>query len=677
MKFIFLVFFVAFNTCIMAQKEQNIIQGAAGNFIFLSENAVGQNFKSSTYDYVNISSDIDGKWKLLNTVQGVKSANEFTKIVGGNALADIGIFKKIKSNTGVWDYIQNNGAIKNLGLYAFSENFMQALGALYIHNFDTKKYIGKPVHYKLEYFKNNTQIKQTESNITITEKLITNKPILVSKSENDSLVQAKWLVKKISNEPVVYGNLYKSGANGNMQMVSKILALIPNTSTDSILFNFSERVTPSQLFSYCLVPANYANLEGTPSDTVSLFSINFEKINQVSQLKATDTSGGIYLSFIPPPASPIITGIIVQRSRYDKTGYANIDTIPPTATNYLDTKLLPNVSYYYQLRTISIRHLPLLPAAWAGAAHLNKNEILPLPPSNISATPAIKGVLIKWQPVPQLDNGGYRIYRANSARDSLTAISLITQENEFLDTTALDNRRQYTYAITSINYSQVESAFSENAFAYPINNIVIPISPTGLSASAENSRVILSWKNMQTTDAYIKGYKIYKKELSNNEKLTDKIWKTTDLLKAGFKLLNNNIIDAPTYADQQGFTGERCAYYVTSVDDKEVESNAVNGLTVTIPKLNIMPPGNFSVRKISTGIAISWDKSQQAGITSYIIYRREADNPKSTVLIKLDKAVEVYIDKTAVNDKTYYYAVASGGNNFLSIPSLEKGILNN
>jgi fibronectin type 3 domain-containing protein len=677
MKFIFLIFFLPFSNALLAQKEQkeqNIVQGATGNYIFLEENSVGQNFKSSNYDYITISCDIDGSWKLLQTVQGAKTANEFVKIVGDNVLTDIGILKKIKSNNEVWNYIQNNGAIKNFGLYAFSENCMQALGTLYIHYFDTKKYMGKTIHYKIAYFKNNKQIKQSENNSLVSEKLFTNKPSLLSKSEKDSLVQAKWFLKKINNEPIIYGNVYKLTTDGKAQLVSKILALIPNTSNDSILFNFSERVKPGQLFSYYLVPANYANLEGTPSDTISLFSINFEKINQVNNLKATDTFGGIYLSFLPPPASPIITGIIVQRSRYDKTGYANIDTIPPTATHYLDNKLIPNVSYYYQLRTISIRQLPLMPTTWAGATHLNKNEILPLPPSNISATPTTKGVLIKWQPSPQADNGGYRIYRANNVKDSLTAISLITQENEFLDTTALDNRHQYTYAITSINYSQVESAFSENAFASPVNNIVVPNAPTGLSASAENNRVMLYWKNMQTTDKYIKGYNIYKKELLNNEKLVDKVWKSVDLLKAGFKVLNSNIIEASTYINQQEFANDRCAYYITAVDDNGIESEAINPLIVNIPKLNIMPPGNFSARKISAGIALSWDKTAQENITNFAIYKRLSNETKATLLIKLDKNTEAFTDKLIQKNKTYYYSIISISKLNNGLPSAEKGV---
>jgi fibronectin type 3 domain-containing protein len=677
MKFLSLTIFLFFSADAFAQKEQNILQAKDGAFIFLSESAVGTNFKAAAYDYVTVSTNINGKWQELQKVAGAKNEKEFSAIVGNDALSEIKIQRKLNTASETWSFIQNNAIIKNYGLYAFSKNFMQALGVLYVHNFDTKKYTGKTVSYKLEYYKSGKLIDQKESSIVLQDKLTLAKPQLIAKNEKDSLIQVKWLFKKTGDEPVVYGNVYKSDAKGNMQLVSKLLALIPNNGKDSIIFNFSERVTPGQLFSYSLIPANYADFEGTASDTVSLFSINFEKINQVTNLKAKDTVGGIYLSFTPPPSSPVITGIIVERSRYDKTGYAAIDTIPPAATNYLDQKLLPNVSYYYHLRTISIRQLPLPSTAWAGATHLNKKEPDPLPPVSVKTIPTPKGVVIKWQPQPQADIGGFRVYRANNPKDNLTAISLIVQENEFLDTTALDNRRQYTYAVSSINYSEAESALSEFAFASPVNNIILPSIPVGLNAAAENGRVILNWKNMQTGDAFIKGYKIYRKELSATEKLIDKIWEPKELLKNGYRLVQNNIIDAATYTDEFSNAVEKYAYYITAVDDKNTEGNAAGGITVTIPKPNLMPPGNFSVRKVSTGIAVSWDKSRQANITGYVIYRREAENSKSTVLVKIEKSNEEYIDKGVLKNKTYYYSVAATAGNNYGVPSLEKGVFNN
>jgi fibronectin type 3 domain-containing protein len=662
-----------FSFC-FAQKSKNIMQGNSGNYIFLSEKAIGENFNASVYDYANISVNMDGKWNEIAKVQGVKTAKEFAKKVSIDALGEIGTFKNIKSEAEVWSYIQQNSTTGNYGLYAFSPNFMQALGVLYVHEFNTQKYIGKSISYKLSFFKNNKQVGQEETSIDIVQKLNAPKPQLIYKSEKDSSVQAKWYIKNNTDVPVVYGNVYKIDAKGRANLVSTQLALISEKAGDSIVFSFTDRVNPNQLFNYFIVPANYAGFEGEPSDTVSLFSVNFEGIQQAKNLTAKDTIGGIYLSFTPPAISPIITGIIVQRSRYDKTGYANIDTIPPTATHYLDQKLLPNVSYYYQLRTLSIKQLPLIPTAWASATHRNKKDVTPVPPVSITATATNKGVLIKWKPEPQSDIGGYRIYRANNSRDSLIAVSLITQENEFLDTTALDNRKQYSYAIKSINYSEVESPFSNRVFASPINNIVIPNAPNGLSAAPENGRVILVWKNMKASDVFVKGYNIYRKELNGTEKMQDKNWKTNDLLKTGYKLVNASPIENSTYNDEHVFNSNRCAYYITAVDNNGIESFAANGLLVELPSIKLLAPGNFSVRKTSTGVTISWDKSMQTGITNYIIYKREVSSTKATQLVKLEKNSFTYVDKAVQKNKTYFYKVCPANGAAVGEASVEKGL---
>jgi fibronectin type 3 domain-containing protein len=657
-----------------AQKNTNLLQGNNGVYTFLDEKAIGASFKNAAYDYVQLSSNISGSWAIIEKTQASATIADFKKQIGDENYNRLLQQYKLKTETELWKYLQENSAVNSYGFFAFNPSFMQAMGVLYIHKFDTKKYIGKTISYKLAYFKNNNKVKETESSITLVEKLNTAKPQLLQKQEADSAISAKWYGSKQKMNDIVFANMYKGNAKNEFSLFAKNIALIQGSNNnDSIVFSLIDRTTPGQLYKYYIVPTNYAGLEGTPSDTISLFSVNFENTPQAINLKAKDTTTGIYLSFTPPAPSPLIIGIIIQRSRFDKTGYAAIDTVPPASTNYLDEALLPNVQYYYQLTTLSIRQLPLLPAAWAGATHTNKNTVMVFAPDNVTAKPTAKGVLLSWEAQPQADIAGFRVYRANSNNEKLEPVSLLTNQNEFLDTTALDNRRQYVYAISCINYSDKESDLSPSVYASPINNIVLPATPVGIVAAAEPGRVLLNWRNAVANDAYIKGYRIYKKELQVNETIKNKNYTVEELAKSGFKLVNTDAVVNASYADAFNNASLKYQYYVTSVDIQNIESLAANGITVEIPATQLQPPGNFSVRKISTGIAISWDKSQQQEVTGYIIYRREVNVAKATPLTKLANTVDNYVDKTAVKNKTYYYTISASGKNNASLPGLEKG----
>jgi fibronectin type 3 domain-containing protein len=652
--------------------QQNIMQGSNSMYIFLDEKAIGANFKNNNYDYAIISANNNGKWTEVAKVQGASNMASFKSSIGNELMSGIGKIAKTKTDMETWNYITNNPVVQNYSVLAFVPELLQGLGTLYIHNIDLRNQVGKKLQYQVQYFKNNSKQKETPLEIVVEEKLKTGKPKIYTKVEADSFVAVKWYLKTGPTNKVTFGNIYKADDKGNFSLLKKGIAFIPSGKKDSIVFSINEKTTPQTLHQYFVRPTNYAGLEGDASDTVSLFSVNFEQINQVSSLKIKDTIQGIYLSFTPPAPSPLITGIVIERSRFDKIGYVAIDTVPATANSYIDTKLLPNTMYYYQLRTLSIKQLKLLPSAWGAAQHINKSDALPLPPVNVQAKPTSDGVALTWEAQAMADVAGFKVFRANGKNERMDLISLIIRDNKFIDTTAMDNRRQYAYAVKSINYSEIESSFSSKIFASPVNNIITPISPVGLQAAAENGRILLKWNNMRGDDAYIKGYKIYRKELKQNEGVKTREYTSQELLKTGFKYVTTTDVNA--YADEFPTKSNNYYYYVTSIDDKEVESVAANGVAVEIPKTKLLPPGNFSVRKVSTGVVISWDKNMQSGISGYIIYKRDSNTPKPVQLTRVDSKTQNFTDKVVQKNKTYYYSIAAINNETTGSTSLEKGV---
>ena len=657
--------------------QANTLQGSNEVYVYVSDEPVGANFKNSNYDYVKISSNINGKWNDLATVQGAKNENEFKKNLGDNPLKEIATAKKLKTESAAWEFVLQSKKITDYGIFTLNPSLAENLGAMYIHKINAKNYVSKSYSYKIEYYKNNNKVKEQTVQQNIIDKLPTTSPSLLNKLENDSTVSASWFAKSSNMKEVIFANIYKADAKDNFSFFKKVFA-VGNNKNDSIIISITDYVEPGGFYKYLAVPCNFAGLEGTASDTANLFSINFKYTAQAQNLKAIDTINGIYLTFDPPATTPIITGIVLERSRYDKTGYAQIDTLSPNSNFYLDKNVLPDVQYYYQLRTINIRQSATLPTAWAGATHSNKREGKPLPPAAVTALATKNGVVISWKALAQIDIAGFKVYRANTANDKLQEASYIVKDDSFLDTMAKDNRRQFVYTVTSISFGGVESAMSDKVFASPINNNIIPLTPTGFAAAPELGRVILKWKNSMLNDPFIKGYKLYRKALEAKEKVKDKEWKANELLQNGFNLINTDIIKTTSYQDVTIANAEQYAYYITAVDDKNMESNAANIVVVEMPKIKLMPPGNFAVRKVTAGVTISWDKSQQAGATGYIIYKREANSIKAEQLTKLPATANTFTDKAVQKNKTYYYTIATTGSTTnIGNAGLEKGVFIN
>jgi hypothetical protein len=584
--------------------------------------------------------------------------------------------KKLNSKEALWQASCKESNKEYFGLYALSSDLLEALGIIYKHKWDTKKLIGKTVTYKLSFYKNKKLVEEKTYSTIIKEQYTIETPILINKVEADSMVALHWVIPKSTATGLVMGNVYKLDKKGNAQKIETILGMKQGRS-DTLHFNFQERVLPTLVHQYFIVPCNYAGFEAKPSDTITLVSYNFTQIPQSVNLLAKDTTNGIYLSFTPPPANPLIVGIIVERSRNDKAGYIPLDTIAATDRSYYDTKLLPNVTYYYQLRTLGIRPGDVLPSTWANVQHVSKLKDDVYPPGAVKATATKAGIEITWEPLMQVQNAGFRVYRNNGVSNNMEQVGLLITENKFVDTTAIDNRKQYTYHVTSLSYANIESEPSKKVFASPIHKSILPNAPVGLMAATENGRVILTWNDEQENNPYIKGYIIYRKAIKSTEAIKEKAYTSKELLQNGFLQLNKEYVKSNTYIDVQNVQTTQYLYYVTSVDIKNIESTTLISLKVDVATKLLMPPGNFAARNTSKGIILTWDKSKQENITGYIIYKRESASAKLSMLSKLDVNAEIYTDKAVLKSKTYFYTIAALSGTTTGNTSLEKGVFNN
>jgi fibronectin type 3 domain-containing protein len=677
MKYIILIQFLVISMLSKAQTSNEVLlQSDNGVWIALDNSPIGQNFSKSNYDEVVIAWSTGGSFSNVATYKGAANANQFEQAIGADMTAGLIEEKKLNNKESLWQNICKESTKDYFGLYSIGSNVLEALGILYKHKWDTKKYVGKNVSYKLSFYKNKKIVIEKTYSTVIKEYFTIEKPLLINKKEGDSIIALHWAIPKTTVAGLIMGNVYKIDKKGNAQKMETILSMKQGKS-DTLHFSYQERVLPSLAHQYYIVPSNYAGFEAKPSDSITLISYNFSQTAQSVNLQAKDTVDGIYLSFTPPAASALIVGIIVERSRNDKAGYVPIDTIAATDRYYYDTKLLPNVTYYYQLRTLGIRPTDVLPSTWANAQHVSKAKDDVYPPGAVKAMATKAGIEITWEPLMQVQNAGFRVYRNNGTSNNMEQVGLLITDNKFIDTTAIDNRKQYSYYVTSLSYGNIESEPSKKVFAAPIHKTILPNAPAGLSAAAENDRVLLSWNDERANNPYITGYIVYRKAIKNNEIQKDKVYTSKELLQNGFIRLNANIEKSTTYADVQNVQTMQYQYYVTAIDAKNIESTTLNGIQVNVAPVTLMPPGNFAARSVSKGVVLSWDKSKQENITGYIIYKRESTAAKSTMLIKLDKNAETHTDKVVQKNKTYFYSVAAISNTTNGDASLEKGVFNN
>jgi fibronectin type 3 domain-containing protein len=677
MKYISIIFCCVISVFGNAQSTSDVLlQSDEGMWLALDNMAIGQSFSKAKYDEVGIAWSTGGSFNKIATHTGANNASQFTKAIGKEMTSVLLQQKNLNSTEALWQAACKESNKEYFGLYALSSELLEALGIIYKHKWDIKKFVGKTISYKLSFYKNKKLVDEKTYSTIVKEYFEVEKPILIDKLEADSMVSLHWAIPKSTVAGLILGNVYKIDKKGNAQKIETILSMKQGKS-GTLHFKFQERVLPNLAHQYYIVPSNYAGFESNAKDSATLISYNFGHIPQSVNLKAKDTTDGIYLSFTPPPTNPLIVGIIVERSRNDKEGYIPIDTIAATDNNYFDTKLLPNITYYYQLRTLGVRPSDVMPSAWANAQHVSKAKDDIYPPAGIKAAATNNGVEISWEPLLQIQNAGFRVYRNNGVSDKMEQVGLLITDNKFVDTTATDNRKQYTYHVTSLSYANIESEPSKKVFAAPTHKTILPNAPNGLRAAAENGRVILTWGDEQANNPYIKGYALYRKALKSGEAIKEKTYTAKELLQNGFVRLNAEIEKSNTYIDVQNVQTMPYQYYVTSVDVKNTESTAQNGIQVTVAPVALMPPGNFTARSISKGVVLSWDKSKQENITGYIIYKRESNTTKPTQLTKLDKNIETFTDKAAQKNKTYFYSVAAINGSTSGEPSLEKGVVIN
>ena len=204
--------------------------------------------------------------------------------------------------------------------------------------------------------------------------------------------------------------------------------------------------------------------------------------------------GNISLSWNAPEEGPAITGYMVFRylgeDPYEGTGTPTTLDEQATQTVLVDATVLVGVTYSYIVMARSADKFSL-PSNTASIE-------APAAPSGLTATAGDGAIDLSW-PAPAGTTGSYRTGRQeqNGAWEDLADTTATTHS----DTTAQGNT-QYVYRVQHRN-AHGDSAWTQSD---PVTLVLVPGSPTGLTATASGNNNVLAWTAPNTPA--IDGYRV-------------------------------------------------------------------------------------------------------------------------------------------------------------------------
>jgi fibronectin type 3 domain-containing protein len=196
----------------------------------------------------------------------------------------------------------------------------------------------------------------------------------------------------------------------------------------------------------------------------------------------------------------------------------------PVATNvasssFTDTGRTNGTTYYYKVAAVNSAGTS--PQSGEASATPQPAAMAPSAPQSLTATGSNGAIQLSWT-APASNGGaavtGYNVYRGTSAGgESSTPVATNVTTTSFTDN-PLTNGTTYYYTVKAVN-SAGTSPSSPEASATP--QATVPSAPPGVTASAGNAAVTVSWSAPATNGGSpVTGYNVYRGTSPGGESAT-------------------------------------------------------------------------------------------------------------------------------------------------------------
>ncbi len=396
------------------------------------------------------------------------------------------------------------------------------------------------------------------------------------------------------------------------------------------------------MYEYEIVPVDAYGNEGTRQANMSGSNIEDYYVPPVTSLKAVSDAANhqIILSW-SFEGKEYLNGIDIMRSNNFDDGYVRIATIPVSETSYTDIVPETGENYYYYLQILSESRV-ISPSAKVFVAYTGADMAVDAP-SDIDAVPLAGGVNIHWK------SGGYQgkgfmVFRRSNPGEEFRQVSHLINGNtnlfSYTDTSRiLRGGEVYQYVVRAISNDDKNSASSDTVSVSP--GIKVHLTPpVHLTADVDDKSVSLLWDYMNRWDNNLVGYKIWRKNETNQWQLLD----------------NDSFQPAKNFFDDTLTSPGVYTYGVASWDSFGNESEK-SVITVTIEGVQpVAPPAAIKAFQSGDAAFLSWGQII-GNISGFKIYRSVAGgNPEAIRTIPKD--ADSYTDNNVERGKLYFYQIS-------------------
>jgi hypothetical protein len=633
--------------------NQPVMPGPSGVYLLMLDSGRLQPAALRNREFVISRTDRKkGGFAKLATIRFPASAGEFEAGMDKDLLQEILRKKQFSSAQDLYQQLAA-GRLDTLGLYLLLPPVLQALGMLYIDQEIRGR--DENISYKVEIVRNGSSRLLYSTGLRdlhYTPLPVFRKYRVLS---SDSALMVTWYA--VQNR-AQFARVYSLA--GNKEKPESLQYVF--TIRDTLFVVYSAPSKRGDRISLFIRPTDFPGNMGRPSDTVHVLAQSMHDLASIRGLTARDTLGGILLTWDEPARDKFYTGIRVLKSRFADSGYVSLDTLPASATAYLDRRIIRGVQYYYSV--LPIRYdLPQAKGVTPAnvAAFARQKSTLLLAPQGVHASfTKERNIRISWHPNSGLNLFAYYVLRGTSS-GNLKVISPAVRDTVFVDSLQnLNAATTYLYAVRAMDLDMQWSDTSALVPVFPPKARVVT-APAGLIGRYSASGVSLHWNEVSRNDPSVAGYIIYKRE--KGEKY--------------FTALTPKIIRGEYYVDsaiqQSGIFEYACA----SVDFWNNQSILSPLAVIHIEgSAGLYPPFDFEVRNIAAGIAVSVPSPLDAASLPdrYVIYRRMANERSYKKVAEVPVRNAQYVDKQVIVRQLYVYVISAKDQSGESKKTGEKSI---
>jgi len=458
--------------------------------------------------------------------------------------------------------------------------------------------------------------------------------------------------------PITGYNVYRSTSAGGEGTIPFATGLTTTSFTDSSVTNGTQYYYTVAAVNAAGTSPQSGEASATPQATVP---------SAPAGLVASAGNGQVMLSWTVPNSdggSPI-TGYNVYRGTS-----AGGEGSTPVATNvvsssFTDTGLTNGTTYYYKVAAVNA--VGTSPQSGEASATPQAAVTAPSAPQGLTATGGNGSAQLSWT-APASNGGanitGYNVYRGTSAGgEGSTPVAAGVTTTSFTDTT-LTNGTTYYYTVAAVN-SAGTSPPSGEASATP--KATVPTAPLGLTASAGNGSVGLSWSVPASNGGSpVTGYSVYRGTSAGGESgtpvttVTGTTFTDTGLTNGTtyyYKVAAVNAVGTSAQSGEVSATPRvpSAAAYVARVGSATASSSRT---TTSVSVSPGVPAGNTLV----LSLLLSTTKSLTGAVTA-------TDSAGNSYVVGRDTNDGSAGDRTVVLVSVGVKALASGGSITLTYPS--------